>query len=48
MADKVSPFVKTLKRDDVRVNPLPDAEPVLSLIGDWIEDPNENPRAVPV
>ena len=35
-------FVKTLKRDYVRVNPLPDAETVLSLIGDWIKDYNEN------
>ena len=35
-------FVKTLKRDYVRVNPLPDAQTVLSLIGDWIEDYNEN------
>jgi len=35
-------FVKTFKRDDVRVNPLPDAETVLSLIGDWIDDYNEN------
>lgn len=35
-------FVKTLKRDYVRVNPVPDAETVLSLIGDWIEDYNEN------
>jgi transposase InsO family protein len=35
-------FVKTLKRDYVRVNPLPDAEIVLRLIGDWIEDYNDN------
>lgn len=35
-------FVKTLKRDYVRVKPLPDAKTVLSLIGDWIEDYNEN------
>ena len=35
-------FVKTLKRDYVHVNPLPDAQTVLSLIGDWIEDYNEN------
>lgn len=35
-------FVKTLKRDHVRVNPLPDAETVLRLIGDWIEDYNDN------
>ena len=35
-------FVKTLKRDYVRVNPLPDAQTGLSLIGAWIEDYNEN------
>ncbi len=35
-------FVKSLKRNYVRVNPLPDAETVLTLIGDWIEDYNEN------
>ena len=35
-------FVKTIKRDYVHVNPLPNAETVLSLIGDWIEDYNEN------
>lgn len=35
-------FVKMLKRDYVRVNPLPDAKTVLSLIGDWIEEYNEN------
>lgn len=39
-------FVKTLKRDYVRVNPLPDAESVLSLIRDRIEDYNEDhPRS---
>ena len=38
--------MKTLKRDYVRVNPLPDAETTLSLIGDWIEDYNEHhPRS---
>ncbi len=37
-------FVKTPKRDYVRVNPLPNAETVLSLIGDWIEDYNDCPR----
>ena len=41
-------FVKTLKRDYVRVNPLPNAETVLRLIGEWIEDYNENPGALPV
>ena len=35
-------FVNTLKRDYIRVNPLPDAETVLKLIGDWIEDYNDN------
>ena len=35
-------FVKTLKRDYVRINPLPNAKTVLSLIGEWIEDYNEN------
>ena len=35
-------FVKTLKHDYVRVNPLPDAETVLKSIGDWISDYNEN------
>jgi transposase InsO family protein len=34
-------FVKTLKCDYVRVNPLPDAKTVSLLIGDWIEDYNE-------
>lgn len=34
--------MKTLKRDYVRVNQLPNAKTVLSLIGDWIEDYNEN------
>lgn len=39
-------FVKTLKRDYVRVNPLPGAESVLSLIRDRIEDYNEDrPRS---
>ncbi|SFQ79137.1 Integrase core domain-containing protein [Donghicola eburneus] len=31
-------LVKNLKRDSVRVNPLPDAKTVLSLIGEWTED----------
>jgi len=35
-------FVNTLKRDYVRVNPLPDAQIALSAIDDWIEDYNEN------
>ncbi|RRH67912.1 DDE-type integrase/transposase/recombinase, partial [Falsigemmobacter faecalis] len=37
-----SPFVKTLKRDDVEITPLPDAQTVLGLIGSWFEDYNEN------
>lgn len=35
-------FVNTLKRDYVRVTPLPDAQAVLDLVGGWIEDYNEN------
>jgi putative transposase len=35
-------FVKTLKRDYVRITPLPDAETDLKLIGAWIEDYNDN------
>ncbi len=35
-------FVNTLKRDYVRVTPLPDAEAALGLVGGWIEDYNEN------
>ena len=31
-------LLKTLKRDYVRVTPLPDAQNVLGLIGGWIED----------
>jgi putative transposase len=33
-------FVKTLKRDYVRVIPLPDATPVLGLVAEWIADYN--------
>lgn len=33
-------FVKTLKRDYARVTLLPDAETVLRLLPDWIEDYN--------
>jgi len=36
------PFVKTFKRDYVRVNPLPDAQTVLRQIDGWFEDYNEN------
>lgn len=35
-------FVKTLKRDYVQVMPLPNAETVLGLIDNWIEDYNDN------
>lgn len=35
-------FVKTFKRDYVRINPLPDAETVLRKIDGWFEDYNEN------
>ena len=33
-------FVKTLKRDYVRVTPLPDAATVLGLVAEWITDYN--------
>ena len=33
-------FVKTLKRDYVRVTPLPDAATVLGLVAGWITDYN--------
>jgi putative transposase len=35
-------FVKTFKRDYVRVSPLPDAVAALDLIAGWFEDYNEN------
>lgn len=35
-------FVKTFKRDYVRVNPLPDATIVLRLLDGWFEDYNTN------
>ena len=35
-------FVNTLKRDYVRVTPLPNAEIVLELIAGWFEDYNNN------
>ena len=41
--DMSEAFVKTLKRDYVRVNPLPNAETVLNLIGGWIEGYNGQP-----
>lgn len=31
-------FVKTLKRDYIRISALPDAETALRIIGGWIED----------
>lgn len=34
-------FVKTFKRDYVRVNPIPDAATTLAVIGEWMEDYNE-------
>ena len=41
-------FVHTLKRDYIQINPLPDAETVIKLIGGWIEDYNENhPHSTP-
>ena len=33
-------FVKTLKRDYVRVSPIPDAATALALIDNWMEDYN--------
>jgi transposase InsO family protein len=33
-------FVKTFKRDYVRVNPIPDAVTALALIDTWMEDYN--------
>jgi len=35
-------FVKTFKRDYVRVNPLPDALTALRQIAGWFEDYNDN------
>ncbi len=35
-------FVNTLKRDYVRVIPLPDAKTVIGLIAEWVEDDNRN------
>jgi transposase InsO family protein len=34
-------FVKTFKRDDLRITPLPDAPSVLRQIAGWIDDDNE-------
>ena len=36
--------MKALKRDYVRVTPLPDAQAVLDLVGEWIEDYYDNHR----
>ena len=33
-------FVKTIKRDYVRVTPLPDATAALGLVPAWIDDDN--------
>ena len=35
-------FVKTMKRDYVRVNPIPDAATALAQITGWFDDYNEN------
>lgn len=35
-------FVKTFKRDYLRVNPLPDAKTALDQLAGWFEDYNEN------
>ncbi len=35
-------FVKTIKRDYARINPLPDADTVLAALHRWFEDYNEN------
>ena len=34
-------FVKTLKRDYVRINPLPDAATAITAIANWMDDYNE-------
>jgi transposase InsO family protein len=34
-------FVKTLKRDYVRVSPIPDAQAALAAVSDWMTDYNE-------
>ncbi len=39
-------FVKTFKRDYVRVNPIPDASTALQRIDQWMEDYNsEHPHS---
>ena len=35
-------FVKTLKRDYLRVGPVPDAKTALDQIAGWFDDYNEN------
>jgi putative transposase len=39
-------FVKTFKRDYVRVNPIPSAASVLDQIAGWIEDYNRDPSSL--
>ena len=34
-------FVKTFKRDYVRVSPIPDAQTALAAVSDWMNDYNE-------
>jgi integrase-like protein len=42
----VEAFVKTFKRDYIRINPLPDARTALSRIDHWMEDYNsEHPHS---
>jgi putative transposase len=38
-------FVKTFKRDYVRVNPIPKAESALAAIEEWMDDYNVHPRS---
>ena len=41
-------FVKTFKRDYVRVNPIPDAATALALVDRWMEDYNAFPSGLPI
>jgi transposase InsO family protein len=34
-------FVKSFKRDCLRINPLPDAQSILRQLPDWVDDYNE-------
>jgi putative transposase len=44
--DMAEAFVKTFKRDYIRINPLPDARTALSRIDHWMEDYNsEHPHS---